>query len=140
MASIIREIVIDAGIDDVWAAVRDFGAVDRLAPGFVVGCRIDDDGSRLVTFFNGAVAREILVGIDDDLRRFVYSVVESPLPATHDSSSEQVFADGEGRSRLVWIKDVLPDEIAPRIAELMDRGLAAVKQGLESQPAPVDTT
>jgi len=36
MASVRKEIVIDASPDDVWAALRDWGAVhQRLVPGFV---------------------------------------------------------------------------------------------------------
>ena len=39
MASVIRTTVIDSGVDEVWAAVRDFGALhERLVPGFVVDC------------------------------------------------------------------------------------------------------
>ena len=50
---------------DVWAAVRDFGAVhQRLAPGFVLDARLDGD-ARIVTFANGTVARELLVDCDD---------------------------------------------------------------------------
>jgi Polyketide cyclase / dehydrase and lipid transport len=135
MASITREIVIDAPPADVWAAVRDFGAVHRLAPGFVTDCRLDGEGARIVTFFTGAVAREILVGIDEDARRLVYSVVDSPLALTHDNSSEQVIATSDGRARFVWIKDVLPDSTADRIEELMERGLAAVKEAFEARMA-----
>lgn len=133
MASITKQVLIDAPPDEVWEALRDFGAVhERLAPGFVVDSRLDD-GARIVTFFNGAVAREVLVAVDDDAHRLVYSVVESPLHSTHDNSSAQVVADADGRSRFVWIKDVLPDELAPRIDELMERGIGVVKQALESQ-------
>ena len=65
MASIHKDIPIDAAPDDVWAAVRDFGAVHkRLAPGFVIDARLEGD-ARIVTFANGTVARELLV----DLRR-----------------------------------------------------------------------
>jgi Polyketide cyclase / dehydrase and lipid transport len=131
MASITKQVVIDAPPDEVWDALRDFGAVhERLAPGFVVDSR-HDDGARIVTFFNGATAREVLVAIDDDARRLVYSVVESPLHSTHDNSSAQVVA-ADGGSRFVWIKDVLPDEVAPRIDELMEQGISVVKQTLES--------
>jgi hypothetical protein len=84
-----------------------------------------------VTFFNGAVARELLVDIDDEARRLVYSVVESPLQATHDNSSAQVFSDTDGRTPFVWIKDVLPDELAPRIDELMQQGISVIKDTLE---------
>jgi hypothetical protein len=80
VASIRKDALIDARPEGVWTAVRDFGAVDeRLAPGFVVDTRLDGD-ARIVTFFNGAVARELLVDIDDEARRLVYSVVESPSP------------------------------------------------------------
>jgi uncharacterized protein YndB with AHSA1/START domain len=133
MASITKQVLIDAPPDAVWDALRDFGAVDQqLAPGFVVDSRLEGD-ARVVTFFNGAVARELLVDVDDDARRLVYSVVESPLNATHDNSSAQVVSDAEGASRFVWIKDVLPDELAPRIDALMEQGIGVVKQTLESR-------
>ena len=131
MASIIRETVIDADPADVWAALADFGAVhQRLAPGFVVDSVLEGPGTRVVTFFNGAVAREILVGVDEDARRVAYQVVEG-LPATHHNASAQVIAVDAGRSKFVWITDVLPDELAEGIGELMDRGIGAIKQTLE---------
>jgi Polyketide cyclase / dehydrase and lipid transport len=132
MASIIRETVIDADPAHVWTALADFGAVhERLVPGFVVDAVLDGPGSRVVTFFNGAVAREILVGIDEDARRLAYSVVDGPLRATHHNASAQVIAAGHGRSRFVWITDVLPDELAAAIGEMMDRGIGVIKQTLE---------
>jgi hypothetical protein len=135
VASIRKEILIDAPPDDVWAVLRDFGAVhERLAPGFVVDTRLDED-VRVVTFFNGAVARELLVDIDDAARRLVYSVVDSPLGTTHHNASAQVIADGENGSRFVWITDVLPNPVAPRIDELMDQGISVIKPALESQTA-----
>ena len=132
MASITKQIIINADPETVWSALRDFGAVhERLVPGFVVDCRVEGD-IRVVTFFNGAVAHERLVDVNDDTRRLVYSVVDSPLNSTHDNSSAQVLPEGDARTRFVWIKDVLPDEIAPRIEELMDRGVAVIKSTMES--------
>jgi len=59
MASIYKDIPLDARPDDVWAAVRDYGAVHRrVAPGFVTDCKLDGD-SRIVTFANGNVAQEL---------------------------------------------------------------------------------
>ena len=136
MASIIRETYIDASAADVWDALRDFGAVDtRLVPGFVIESRLDADATRIVTFFNGRVAREVLVGIDGDARRLAYSVTEGPLGATHHNSSAQVFDAGEHGTRFVWITDVLPDEVSGSVGELMDRGIAVIKQTLESAAA-----
>ena len=111
MASIRKETVIDVRSEDVWAAVRDVGAVhSRLAPGFVVDTRMDGD-ARIVTFGNGLVARELIVDVDDQTRRLVWSVVGGRF--THHNGALQVFADGEGRSRVVWIADLLPNELAP---------------------------
>src|ERR1700693_2981386 len=75
MASIHKDIPLDAHPDDVWAAVRDFGAVhQRLAPGFVLDARLDGE-ARIVTFANGTVARELLVDCDEERGRLVYAVV-----------------------------------------------------------------
>jgi hypothetical protein len=120
----------------VWAALRDFGALhERWVPGFVVDCRLNAPDTRIVTFFNGAVAREVLIGVDDAARRLVYSVVEGPLVFTHHSASAQVLASGEEHTRFVWITDLLPDDLAPRTAELMEHGIGVIKQTMESQAA-----
>jgi hypothetical protein len=126
MASIHREIALDAPAADVWAAVRDFGALHtRLVPGFVLETRLEDD-ARIVTFANGTVARERLVDCDDARRRLVYAVTSERV-AQH-SASVQVIADGESRSRLVWIVDVLPHAIAAYIAAQMDEAAAAMQR------------
>jgi len=130
MASIRKEIVIDAPADKIWDVVRDVGAVHRrMAPGFVVDTRLEE-GARVVTFANGLVARELIVDVDDAARRLVWAVVGSPR-LTHHNASMQVFADGEHRSRVVWIADVLPNEVAGHIAGMMDGGLATMKKTLE---------
>jgi hypothetical protein len=128
MASIHKEIPIDAHPDDVWAAVRDFGAVHRrLAPGFVLDARLDGD-ARIVSFANGAVARELLVDCDDARRRLVYAVISERVK--QHSASVQVLPDGDARSRLVWIVDVLPHEIAPYMDAQMDHAALAMQKAL----------
>jgi len=130
MASIRREILIEARPEAVWDAVRDVGAVhERLAPGFVVDTRLED-GARIVTFASGLVARELIVDVDDAARKLVWAVVGSPR-LTHHNASMQVFADGERRSRVVWIADLLPNEIAGYIAGLIEEGLGTMKKTLE---------
>ena len=111
MASIRKEVEVNAGPEKVWAAVRDVGAVhERLAPGFVVDTKMEE-GARVVTFANGMTARELIVDVDDTARRLVWAVVGSPQ-LTHHNASLQIFAEGEGRSRIVWIADLLPGEVA----------------------------
>ena len=133
MASICKEVLIDAHPDEVWRAVRDVGAVhQRLAEGFVVDTRLDGD-ARVVTFANGQVVRELIVDVDDAARRLAYAAVGGR--ATHHNASMQVFAEGQGRTRLVWITDVLPNEVARPIGALVEQGARAMKQTLEHSRA-----
>ena len=130
MATIRRELIIDAPPEHVWDAVRDVGAVHtRLAREFVVDTRLEGD-SRLVTFADGTVVRELLVDVDEHARRLAYAVVE--WRARHHHASFQVLPDGNRRSRLVWITDLLPNDLAPLVEGMVDQGCAAIKQTLES--------
>ena len=132
MASIRKEILIDAPVEHVWDAVRDVGAVHkRLGPGFLTNT-VMEGHARVVTFANGLVARELIVDVDDEARRFVWAVVGSAR-LTHHNASMQVFADGQGGSRLVWIADLLPDEAARDIGSLIDQAAAVIKPTLEGR-------
>ena len=135
MATVYKEFIVEADAVQVWDALRDFKAVHtRLAPGFLTACTIDAEGARILTFANGLVAREVLVGIDEAHRRLAYTVTGGQ--ARHHHATAQVFAEGEGRSRFVWITDVLPDAMAAYIAPMMEQGGAAMKAALEGRPAP----
>ena len=129
MASIIKEFHVDAAADAAWDALRDFGHVhERVARGFVTDTATDGD-DRIVTFANGAVARERLVAADDEHRRLVYSVTESSFALTHHQASVEVVPNGEG-STLRWITDVLPDAAAGPIGQMMDAGALAIRATL----------
>jgi carbon monoxide dehydrogenase subunit G len=130
MASIRTEIPLEVSAEVVWEAVRDIGALhERLVPGFVVDTHLEE-GARVVTFGNGLVARELIVDLDDEARRLVWSARGGRL--THHNTSAQVFADGEGRSRLVWIADLLPHELAGDIRAMIDQAAAVMKKTLEA--------
>lgn len=129
MASIRQEILIDACPQDVWSALRDWGALhERLAPGFATDVRLEG-GDRIVTFFNGSVLRERLVDLDDEARRLVWSIVDGPY--THHNGSAQAVPNHDGRTRFVWITDLLPDELAAGTAELMEHATRSIKTTLE---------
>ena len=129
MASIKREIVIEASPEAVWAALRDVGAIHRrLAPGFVTDVQLEE-GARVVTFGNGMVVRELIVDLNDDERRLAWSAVGGQL--THYNAYAQVFAEGPRHSRFVWIADLLPHDRAPAVAAMIEQGVAVIKQTLE---------
>ncbi|USQ96923.1 SRPBCC family protein [Caulobacter sp. RL271] len=132
MASIHKDILIDASPETVWDAVRDVGAIhERLCPGFVVDTEMVDDGAaRMVTFGNGMVVKEVIVDLDDARRRLVWSVRSERL--AHHNGVMRVEDAGEGRSRAVWTADVLPHAAAESVGPMMEMGLAAMKARLEA--------
>jgi hypothetical protein len=94
-----------------------------------------EEGARVVTFGNGMVARELIVDLDDQARRLCWSIVGGRF--THHNGSAQVFAEGEGRTRFVWIADLLPDEFAGDVGAMMGQGIGVIKKTLERQTASV---
>ena len=95
MASIRREIEIARSRGDVWDAIRDVGMIhQRLVPGFVVDCRLEDGGAaRVVTFGNGMVVRELIISVDDQALRHAWAAHSEML--AHYNASVQVFAVGD---------------------------------------------
>jgi hypothetical protein len=129
MASIRRQIVIDADPGFVWDALRDWEALHkRLAAGFVVGCR-RDGAARVVTFASGAVLREEILGCDEESRRLAWSIVDGPY--THHNGAAEVLAASDGRARFVWTTDLRPDALAEATSQAMEEGLLAIKRTLE---------
>jgi hypothetical protein len=129
MASIQKEILTRASVDQVWSALRDVGALHtRLVPGFVVDTHLEP-GERVVTFGNGMVIREPIVDISEARRRVVWTAIGGAL--THYNGSAQVFQEAGGRTRVVWIADLLPNEAARAIDFMMEQGMAVMKKTLD---------
>lgn len=142
MASIIRQIAVAASAGAVWDAVRDWAELHtRLVPGIVtsvVAFRDCDPPVRIVSFADGMVLRERIVGIDDDAMRLVWSIEGAPVD--HHNGALQVVRDTDtDGARVVWTADVLPDALAAPFGELMTKGLATMAAHLErlhtQQPA-----
>jgi uncharacterized protein YndB with AHSA1/START domain len=130
-AAVVRkDFTIDAPVEFVWSALRDFGALaTRLVRGFVTDCRLEGT-ARIVTFANGSVAREELVEWDDAGRRLVYTIPSAQM-RWHRASAE-VSANAGGTTRFVWTTNVAPAEIGAYVDGQMDLGVAALKATLEA--------
>jgi hypothetical protein len=134
MATIRKEILTIAPAEHVWDVIRDIGAIHtRLAPGYVTDTRLEEGGTaRVVTFASGAVARELIVTLDNDSRRLAYSVVGGM--ATHHNASFQVFPRAHGKgATLVWITDLLPNTIAAAFTAIIEGGAAVIQRTLDGQ-------
>ena len=128
MASLHKQIEIDATPDQVWDAVRDVGALHtQLVPGFVADTRLEGE-DRVVTFANGLVARESIISIDDARRRLAWNATGGR--ATHYNAVLQVASQGNG-SRVVWTTDLLPHDMAGPLGAMQDQALAAMKRALD---------
>ena len=133
MATIHKEIEIARSKEFVWDAIRDVGAIHkRLVPGFVIACELDGDW-RIVTFANGMVVRELIINVDDKTCRHSWSARGEPL--IHHNASIQAFSDGQDKCRVVWIADLMPNEVVAAIDEMIQQGLKTMKQTLERGPA-----
>lgn len=133
MATIQKEIEIARDGSFVWDAIRDVGAIHkRLVPGFVVACKLEGD-SRIVTFANGMVVREVIVTVNDEMRRHAWSARGEPF--THHNASIQVLAEAPAKCRVVWIADLLPNELTATVEKMMLQGLEVMKRTLEGGTA-----
>jgi len=132
MASVQREIMTKARVDDVWSAIRDVGALHtRLVPGFVTETKLEG-AVRIVTFGNGMIVREPIITVDDQAKRLVWSA-EGGI-TKHYNASVQVSANADGSSKVVWIADFLPDSAATTISAAIDAGMAVMKRTLDQLP------
>lgn len=128
MASIRKQVHIDAPVARVWDALRDVGALHtRLAPGFVVDTKLDGD-ARIVTFGNGQVAREEIVSVDDNQRRVAWAILDQPF----EHYSGVAWVEPEvGGARFTWTADLLPNEMADQVDAMMTAGIQVIKKALE---------
>ena len=129
MASIYKEFLVDAPPQFVWEAIKDVAAVHmRLAEGFVTDTKLEGN-IRTVTFANGFVVQEEVVSTDDVLRRFVYRAVGGR--ASHHNAFFQVFPTPDGKAKVLWVTDLLPDEMRAPIEQMVELGSSAIRKTLE---------
>jgi hypothetical protein len=129
MASIRKEIGIEAPVDRVWDALRDVGALHtRLCPGFVTDTKVEGN-SRVVTFGNGMTAREDIVSVDDARKRVAWAIVGQQFH--HYQGAARVEPHDHG-AKFVWTADLLPDELAGNVEAMMNAGIAVIKQTMEA--------
>ena len=129
MASIRKEIHIDVPPVKVWDALRDVGALHtRLCPGFVKDTRLEGK-SRLVTFGNGMTAREDILSVDESRKRVAWAIVGQNFH--HYQGAARVEPEGRG-TLFIWTADLLPDEMADGVDQMMATGIAIIRKTLEA--------
>jgi mxaD protein len=98
---------IKAPVDTVWAMVKDFDGMTKWHPGFskdelVSGSNGQVGAVRKLTIKDGPVITERLLAYDEAKHSFHYTIVESPLPIAHYTSSISVQPGSNGMTKVTW--------------------------------------
>lgn len=128
MATIHREFEIGASAEKAWEAVRDVGNVNKIVT-FLGEVTVEGD-YRTCSLGDQGQLNELIVSVDDQRRRLVYSIRESPFNFSHHSASMQIAPNNGGGSRIIWVTDVKPDEVVPALEEAIDAAAASIKETL----------
>src|SRR5262249_38607902 len=131
MATLHKEVLIEARPEQVWDAVRDLGALHtRLVPGFVTDTKLEGNDARIVTFRNGLGVRQPILAGDDERQRLAWSAEGGATK--HYNAVLTVSAEGNA-TRVRWTTDLLPHAMADAIGAMQEQGLATMKRTLEKR-------
>ncbi|MEM7293246.1 MAG: SRPBCC family protein [Pseudomonadota bacterium] len=135
---VFTSVVVDAPIDKVWAAVREFDGVANWNPG-VSAARMESGTSteigaiRYLDIPDGSFFRETLLEHSNSDYLYKYDIVEGPLPCTNYVSTNRYIPITDGDKTLgIWEgtvdcaekhKDMLRDVVGKMIYRNGMRGL-----------------
>ena len=124
MGTVRRHAFVDCNADKVWSFV---GAPERLHEWFpITECRVEGN-KRWITLAAGIVFEEDIITLDQDLRRFLYKIVNNSLIKFHLGTVD-VIPDGDNRCLVMYSTDMDPEVLALPIAGAASLGLEKVKQ------------
>ncbi len=129
---------IRAPVDDVWRAISGIGGLDKWFP-IIATCEVTGNGigaTRVCGLADGAKLYETVKEIDDEARRFRYSIDDSPLPISGYLGTVEMHAVGDD-TELSWSAefDVDPaarDAIVTMLEGALGDGIKGLAADLES--------
>lgn len=136
MGSVRRHVFIEAPAGTVWDLVGDPSRLGEWFP--ITNCEVSRaDGEqnlpptkRWITLASGLRFEEDIRTLDDDLRRFQYSIVNNPIVKSHLGTVD-VIADGEQRCLVVYSTELDPEVMAIVFAGAAGAGLKMLKERFE---------
>ena len=127
MAVRTAEIDVDGTPEDVWVLVGDFGGIAGWMPG-MESCRLEGEDRILDTM--GMTITEKLIARDDATRAITYAIVDG-VPIESHEATITVTPTGSG-SRVTWVVDAAPDEMADLMQGVYQGSLEALKAHVEA--------
>ncbi|WP_372736926.1 SRPBCC family protein [Nocardioides sp.] len=126
MATINLKSNLEVAPDELWARVKNVGAVSDLL-NVITESSLDGD-KRHCTMADGGLLEETILSVDEDHRRVAYTITSGPFPVEAHASSMQVSAAGDGKSTLQWITDIKPDELAGALGPMLTAEMGQLEQ------------
>jgi mxaD protein len=104
---VVETVTINAPVDKVWAAVKDFDSLDKWHPAIakdeiVSGTNNKPGAVRALSIKDGPVIKEKLLSFSDATHSFTYKFVETPFPIKDYVSTLHVKANKDGTSLVRW--------------------------------------
>jgi hypothetical protein len=135
MPKIYESALIEAPVEKVWAAVRDYNAIAQWHPG-IKASRLEGEGVgcvRHITFDNGGQATERLLGLSDEERSVTYAFVDSPMAVSgYKATLRFLPITATGETFAEWIGTYDDTNLARRresaatLQEIFRSGLAGI--------------
>lgn len=133
MGTVRRHMFIEAPAEAVWGLVGDPARLHEWFP--ITNCEVtreDADATlpptkRWITLASGLRFEERIVTLDNDLRRFQYSIINNPIVKTHLGTVD-VIADGDDRCLVIYSTELEPEVMALVIAGAAGAGLQQLKE------------
>ncbi len=126
MATINLQTTLKVSPDELWARVRDVGALSDMLD--VITDSSLDGYKRSCTMADGGQLDELILSIDDEHRRVAYSITASPFPIEVHAASMQVSDARRGKSTFQWITDIKPDELADALTPMLEGEIAQLEK------------
>lgn len=124
MGSVRRHAILASSADDVWAFI---GRPDALHEWFPTSSTRVEDDKRWVTLPSGIVFEERILLVDNDLRRFQYSIVNNPLVTDHVGTID-VIALTTDSCIVIYGTDIEPEVLGLAIGAAAGDGLRTLQE------------
>jgi mxaD protein len=104
---LVETVEINAPLDTVWTAVKDFDSLNKWHPGFATDRLVSGSNGKVgavrkLTIKDGPVITEQLTAYDEAGHSYHYKIIDSPLPITDYSSKIIVRPGKAGMTEVIW--------------------------------------
>lgn len=124
MGSVRRHAVLASSAEAVWGFV---GRPELLHEWFPISSTRVEGDKRWITLPSGITFEEQILLVDNDLRRFQYSIINNPL-ITHHVGTVDVIALADNRCIVVYGTDIEPEVLGLAIGAAAGDGLRTLRE------------